>query len=792
MTSVRSLVACALCFFSVLLPMAAGGSPPAEKPESIEEREFVPHAGYVRTTKLLNWARSIGPMAAPSAVTALSGKRRIPVVLLRFKNTKDESMPFKDADYRNLLFGPKLGDPIRLTMTQYYRDVSYGKLEVEGDVFGWYTLPEDDTYYENGGNGKGKPFGDLLEAGLRKLDGAADLGVYDNDGPDGIANSGDDDGKVDTVFFIHPEAGAECGKLSLTSNIWSHSWNYSQPSLGRGVAFESKDVQRDEAPSGQKPGSGPAKLKSNGSEAHILVDDYTIQPGLSCKSSDQNKQMIEIGVFCHEYGHALGLPDLYDRTPKNPDSAGVGFWCLMSSGSYGGDGLNHSEEPVHLSPWCKQFLGWASVAPLEERGTFPFEPVEADGRMYRVDVPGTEEKEYFLVELRDREWSDPTGKRHNWDRGLPASGLAIWHVDERVGAGEPSWPFTPPGKGQNDWPSRPKAEKHALVALMQADRRQDLEKSHGRGDSEDVWFTGKEFGDDQELFAGTRGYDGKATGITLTHLDFDHQKFDFQLPVQIAAMAAPVAPATASPAVEVTIASTSPMSAAPGADDSAEAGQTETEGDLPSRTTILTRQSEGTTQVERQVVELLKESESRKTQVQIAPEGDRVERITGLNLPAEKQSVQEDAKHRVKHELSHLLGGVELKLRQSSVEDIGWNKQVFEQFIQKLPIFGAKATLFYDHARRLAAVTAATWPERQVHVTGKVGELSVDEAKSLVRNMLGLAGSVLTSAREGVFLVSGEPESGRVAYEVRVAAGEGQQDIRVYVDSETHKILSIQ
>ena len=84
--------------------------------------------------------------------------------------------------------------------------------------------------------------------------------------------------------------------------------------------------------------------------------------------------------------------------------------------------------------------------------------------------------EYFLVEYRDRTWSDTSGRgRINWDASLPNSGVAVWHVDETVGNDSPTWPFTDIGQGQNDSPSRFPAVPHALVALIKADGKFSLE-----------------------------------------------------------------------------------------------------------------------------------------------------------------------------------------------------------------------------------------------------------------------------------------------------------------------------
>jgi M6 family metalloprotease-like protein len=442
-------------------------------------------------------------------VGGVTGVRSLPVICVNFKNVPP---PFTTNDYQTLLFDTTVG---RKTMTQYYRDASNGKLEVSGTVLGWYALPENDTFYENGSQGDGEPFGELLKLGLERADADTDFGAFDNDGPDGRPNSGDDDGKVDTVVFIHPEHGAECDR---GPNIWSHSWHYSHSGYGHNGPFVTRAIRLD---ADGKPVLGPG-----GEPEHIVVDDYVIQPGLSCPG--QGTRIIEIGVFCHEYGHALSLPDLYDRTPQaGADSAGVGNWCLMAGGSYGGDG-RHPQTPASMSAWCKEYLGWSVVQPISQNGQIDFEPVEERNVIHRIEFPNTGGKEYLLVEYRNGAWADPTGMRINWDADLPVQGLAIWHVDrgvgEQVNGGFNSqWPFAPPDQGQNDSPSLPNKPRHALVALLQADRRLNLERGEGRGDGGDLLVTGGVFEDDATLVFGSRGYNKLKSDISLTAVDLSAQ-----------------------------------------------------------------------------------------------------------------------------------------------------------------------------------------------------------------------------------------------------------------------------
>jgi len=508
----RVLVGLIFSCGTVALP--ASGSPPGRGDP--ERGFFVPNAGYLRTVRQLELKRRLtrsGIAAAPARSVALAGVRRVPTILVEFSNVDG---PFPPPRYQEGLFddvGPDFATrPVRRTVTQFYMDMSHGQLEVAGDVVGWYRTPEDDSHYENGDHGAGLPFGDLLRFGLEQADLELDFGLYDNDGPDGQPNSGDDDGKVDLVFFIQPEAGAECQSPETEKNIWSHFWHYSDASYGHSAPFTTGDLVKDR--------DGHEVPWKDGEPKRIVVEDYTIQPGMACPKLGQAAELVEMGVFAHEFGHALGIPDLYDRTPtspEDPDSFGVGNWEVMAGGSWGFSGTR-PDRPTRLGPWSLARLGWADVRVLTKTSTIELEPVNETGRVYAIDLEPTG-KEYFLIEHIDPSWQDPTGRRFNWDEHMPAEGLAIWHVDDRVGAASPSWPFAPLDQGQNDAPSLPGRPKHSLVALVQADCDLALEKKTSHGDGGDLYTTGQEFRHDGVCAAEPVSYAGQLAPFTLRDIN---------------------------------------------------------------------------------------------------------------------------------------------------------------------------------------------------------------------------------------------------------------------------------
>jgi M6 family metalloprotease-like protein len=326
----------------------------------------------------------------------IEGTRRIPVLLFQFNNSAGT---FSRADLQRQLFD---GPWPTGTMTDYYREVSYGHFTVTGNVEEWKTVSRDDAYYEGEDQIEGNRIvtcngvcaearlGEMLEEVL-SLNTNIDWAQYDNDGPDGRPNSPDDDGFVDFVAFVHPEMGGECLE---NRNIWSHRSSLSE--LDRRT-FET---------TARRPNGG-----------RIRIDDYVVVPGLAC----DERTMIQIGVFAHEFAHALDLPDLYDTDLEaHGMSEGVGNWCLMSGGPWGGDGVS-PETPTHLSAWAKAYLGWLDLewisTPTRE---LDLPPIEETPKAYAIAISS---RQYYILDY---------ARRLGFDARLPGEGLRVWKVNDSV------------------------------------------------------------------------------------------------------------------------------------------------------------------------------------------------------------------------------------------------------------------------------------------------------------------------------------------------------------------------
>lgn len=379
-----------------------------------------------------------GPHAVRSA-TALSPTKRLKVASTKKKlHALALLVDFSDnvgsrpaRDFEKLLFDKSNPD----SMAAYYADLSYGQLEVSGTAVGYIRAPHPYGYYTNGESGTGDTFPNntpgLLVDVLKIFTQSNDLSRFDTDG----------DGIVDGIFLIHAGGGAEAepNPTKRANKIWSHKWVLPQPFVSGGVK----------------------------------VFAYSTEP-----------EDGRVGVFAHEFGHVLGLPDLYDSSYR---SQGVGTWCLMGGGSWGGDG----DQPTRLSCWCLKELGWVKPVNVKRSRVIDLGAL-ADNRRacYRIWTKGKAGPEYFLAENRQA-----SGR----DAALPASGLALWHIDET----------------QSD-NSQPPIYK---VALTQADGKQDLENDANDGDAADLFPGSKKVVKfDDDTIPSAMANNGLPTGVRLTSI----------------------------------------------------------------------------------------------------------------------------------------------------------------------------------------------------------------------------------------------------------------------------------
>lgn len=146
----------------------------------------------------------------------------------------------------------------------------------------------------------------------------------------------------------------------------------------------------------------------------VKIDGATIVPEF------EYENVSPLGVICHEFGHQLGLPDLYDTSYST--EGGLGRWSLMATGAY--NGVPRGSKPAILDPWCRKRLGWIEYEKLS--GVYNLFDFEFN-KVYQIAVEQQNPPaEYFLFEKR-------AAVPGSYDEGLPGEGLLIYHINATPG-----------------------------------------------------------------------------------------------------------------------------------------------------------------------------------------------------------------------------------------------------------------------------------------------------------------------------------------------------------------------
>jgi M6 family metalloprotease-like protein len=463
---------------AVFGPLVCHGRAGAQDVEAVAEmRGLAVPTGYRERRALDSTAFTlpnglfrVGPDGVPRPAVR-GGSYRMLLVPTLFADSPDPHV--SPEDIRRSVFD---GPAPRGTLTGAFREFSRGALEVTGTVTPWVRsgVPLADAVGESAGLGQDARLGDHLVQVLERLDPEVDFGRYDNDGPDGIPNSGDDDGWVDAVAFEFVEVAASCAG----PGVWPHRWGLS--GLTQDGPFLSDD-----------PRGGSDTLR-------VGVQGYMIQSAVDCGGVEVQ----DASVIAHEFGHVLGLPDYYHPVDRAAGSWGrrwvLGCWALMAAGSWGCG--EHAEErapfgPTHLSAPSKFRLDWVDYEVVGEAldREYVLRPVRASGRALQVPLDDRR-RESLVLEYRTRE---------GFDAELPADGVLVY----RKNHGGVLRPDT-----LSDLPY--------FLTLLERDGNGGLLRTSveggNRGEASDVWGTDGSRGRIHGLTTpDTRRHDGSPSGVTI-------------------------------------------------------------------------------------------------------------------------------------------------------------------------------------------------------------------------------------------------------------------------------------
>jgi immune inhibitor A len=457
-----------------------------------------PHSGPLAPELAQAFERGLFAVPAPPTglgTSAVRSEWAVPIIRVAFT---DSAIVYPKVVMEQRLFDTTGAVPTG-SMTQYYTWASGHRLTVRGEVVATVLLPHDRNYYAAdawGVNVQGTPNNDygMFRDAISACDGVVDFSRFDLDG----------DGYVDMLWLVHAGPGGET--TTSRRDLWSLT-SRATAGWNNGAAAETNDFI-------------PGSLIQ-----HVRIDRFTILPELSGFHAGA---LSEIGVYCHEFGHTLGLPDLYDTSVLGGTSnVGPGNWTLMSTGAFGGDGQS-PESPSGFGAWCMQWLGWASRIRPSQDTTLVLPPTIDGGPLIEFSFQGEASPEHFLIENRIRE---------SFDRKLPNDGLIVNQVDDAmigalIGANRIN---TGPTPG---------------LRILEADGNYDMYYGYDRGDANDPFPGGvKRTRVDDLTTPSTRTFLGAPTNIALENITRSGRNVSVRVRVRAPGWDAPhdVAPGASDP-----------------------------------------------------------------------------------------------------------------------------------------------------------------------------------------------------------------------------------------------------
>ena len=309
-----------------------------------------------------------------------TGSPKALVILAEFKDTTFTIQDTKNV-FTNYLMNEGHFTDSRYGQNQnykgvrgYFKDCSYGKFTPVFDVIGPIKLPKAHDVY-----GAGNDRMDLLLAdACAAVDGMVDFTKYD-------ANN---DGIVDLVYVIYAGHSANTSGNKDT-NIWPKSGTITISNK-----FDGKSIRRY-----------GVSNELNGSE----------------KTSKNNKKINGIGLFCHEFSHTLGLPDIYayHTDAENQDNQGMEFWDLMD----GGTEVRGGRVPASYLAWEREVMGWMNIDELKKDSSIEnLKSIDNGGKAYKIVNPKNSNEYIVLQSMQKGAWNQ------GWGDGTYGKGLLAYRV----------------------------------------------------------------------------------------------------------------------------------------------------------------------------------------------------------------------------------------------------------------------------------------------------------------------------------------------------------------------------
>ena len=415
-----------------------------------------------------------------STVTALIK----PLVFLVDFDNLPTGMPdreYSKEQFHQLLFetdlesdGSTLPPNYDMSVRDYYNEISNGNLEVFGDnesIVDWITVSQNYSHYVDGEQGTGSGIHGIARSAAALVVEIA-MGIESNF--DFSNFDGDEDGAVDLVILIVEGWGD-----GDDDQFWPHMSLIQ--SGGNGIGSINADAPTNDA--------GYFSLDGVTIKKYIVIPEQFHMNYFGVGKNDIHP----IGTICHEMGHVLGLPDLYDTSENS--AAGIGEWGLMGSGNW-----QRQTSPAYMSAWSRYEMGFINPIIIEnvtnntEEIILPAETGGADITAMILPMNSNMPQEYLILENRQKLGAD---------QYLEKSGLLVWHIDEIITGMYPAINrvnVNPEFYGVN---------------LLQADGEGDLYSASGSADNKDPfpgWLGVTDLGASSNPNTETYSYDRNGDG----------------------------------------------------------------------------------------------------------------------------------------------------------------------------------------------------------------------------------------------------------------------------------------
>jgi len=296
-------------------------------------------------------------------------------ILMDFPDNVADSIRRPAARFDSMLYstGVYTGQQYRQgSLNDFYLENSYGNFHVLGGIAGnrWFRSTYNYSRYYDG-NYMLSTGGQLASENVAQVDASVDFSQYDLN----------HDGHIDALFMVHAGSdGADDGNVN-------HCWSHARPSFN----YTTNDG--------------------------VVIDGVTNVPEFAMVTPARETTMCCIAVMCHEMGHLVGLPDLYDQSRYD---WGPGYWGLMAYGAWGAGG-NTPWSPSHMEAWSMNEAGFATpIVITHDTSDLHILDVETHPIIYKVWRNGVNTDSCFLLENREQK---------GFDTPLPGAGLLIWHID---------------------------------------------------------------------------------------------------------------------------------------------------------------------------------------------------------------------------------------------------------------------------------------------------------------------------------------------------------------------------